>query len=82
MTATAKAAKSDSFTIDYNESTKIIITRYGIANTSEPRFSAYSTERYSYHVERTTDGKLTRTNEHTGYKSWEDALSDAQWYDC
>jgi hypothetical protein len=82
MTATAKAAKSDSFTIDYNESTKIIITRYGIANTSEPRFSAYSTERYSYHVERIKDGKLTRTNEHTGYKSWEDALSDAQWYDC
>ena len=82
MIATAKAAKSDSFTIDYNENTKIIITRYGIANTSEPRFSAYSTERYSYHVERTKDGKLTRTNEHTGYKRWEDALSDAQWYDC
>jgi hypothetical protein len=82
MTATAKAAKSDSFTIDYNESTKIIITRYGVAATSERRLYSYETIQYSYHVERTTEGKLTRTDEYTGYKSWEDALSDAQWYDC
>ena len=81
MTATAKAQETTdkTYTIDYNEQTRIIITRYGIANTSEPRFSAYSTERYSYHVERTKDGKLTRSNECSGFKSWEDALSDSQW---
>ena len=82
MTATVQEKTDKTFTIDYNEQTRIIITRYGIANTSEPRFSAYSTERYSYHVERNTDGNFTRTHERTGYKTWEDALSDAQWYDC
>ena len=82
MSATAQEKTDKTFTIDYNEQTKIIITRYGIASTSERRLYSYETIRYSYHVERTKDGKLTRTNEHTGYKSWEDALSDAQWYDC
>src|SRR5256885_8707628 len=64
MSKTAPAHENkDQFTIDYNEQTKIIITRYGIARTSEQRLFSYATVRYSYHIKRSKeDRKSTRLN--------------------
>jgi len=79
-TKTAENSKPEekTWTVDYGDGVRIVIKEYGVAASSEQRLHSYATIRYSYHYERTVDGVKQFKGGAGGFRSWEDALVDAQ----